>query len=164
MAVFLIVAAVLTIRSYSYSDTLTFMDVTLTADEGLLSINVPLVPLAPDKDTAIGWITYKRDSINWKAGLGGKSTLRNWMATLDSIGCEGTMFLDFGYWLGGWQSDSRPGAFIVLFAPVWFSILIFGFGVVSLSLGWIKINLKMMFAGTALVAGLIWLLTLRAAA
>jgi len=155
-------AALFTIRSYSYSDTLTILDVTITADEGLLSISVPLVLLAPKQDSTNAWETYERESTGWKAELAGKCTLRNWMDSLDTTGCEGLMFLDFGYWLGGWLSNSRPGSFVVLFVPIWFAAITFVVCTYLVLSGRVKISLKTIFLATALVAGLVWLLTMRA--
>ena len=41
------------------------------------------------------------------------------MSMLSQVRCEGAMFGGFGYWKGAWQSESRPGPFIVMFVPIW---------------------------------------------
>jgi hypothetical protein len=58
LLVFFAGSTAITIRSYSFSDTLTFNDAMIATDEGLISLLVPLVRLAHDQDPSTGWVTY----------------------------------------------------------------------------------------------------------
>ena len=51
-------AILLTVRSYSYSDHLTYSDVELSTDEGLFSMMVPMARLAPGHEARNDWQTY----------------------------------------------------------------------------------------------------------
>ena len=99
-------SALLSLRSYSYSDSLTFLDTTVSTDEGLLSFQFPLVRLAQGEKPRTDWMTYTRGKIRWEADDAGKTRLRDWMATLDPASSGGILW-GFGYWKGGWQSNSR---------------------------------------------------------
>lgn len=139
-------------------------DVTLTVDEGLVSLNLPLVRIAAKQRPRSEFLIYKRDKLAWSAGEGGKTRLRSWMSSLDQVRCDGAMFADFGYWKGAWQSDSRPGPFVVVFAPVWFAGLL-AFGAFALlALGWIRFRLRSLLIATTVFAWLLYLLTQRAPA
>ena len=65
LAVVLVVAwlvpsAVITFRSYSRSDSLTIADATLRTDEGLVSLQIPLVRLASTEKATTNLTTYAR--------------------------------------------------------------------------------------------------------
>ena len=86
-----------------------------------LSVSLPLVRLAAKASPQSGFLTYDRGPVFWNYdGVAGKTPLRSWMSRLNTVGCTGGMFLDFGFWTGDWQSNSRPGPFVVLFVPIWF--------------------------------------------
>ena len=77
-------------------------------------------------------------------------------------GENGFLFADFGYWKGGWQSASRPGPFVVVFVPVWLiGCLMFGI-CLAFTFRWVRFRLLTLLAAMTLIAGLLWLLTLRA--
>jgi hypothetical protein len=153
-----------TLRSYRRSDSLTFLDVTMCTDDGLLSLQMPLVRLATNEQPSTQRVTYRRGTNMWEAfdGEGGKSTLRNWMSMLDATGCKGGMVFGIGYWKGSWQSNSRPGPFIVMFMPIWVVIA------TALTLVAVAYRLRMRFSlatmllGTTIMGVLLWLLSLRA--
>ena len=160
--VFLVCSTVLTVRSYSRSDSLTFADATICTDEGLISFQIPLVRLARTEQATTRWMSYARGDKMWEAGNGGKATLRNWMSILDETGCDGGMFAGSGYWKGDWQSDSRPGPFIVTFVPIWTAVAA-TLAFVAVFLGRrVKFQVRSILVCTVLVGGLLWLLTLRA--
>ena len=146
------------------SDSLTFLDATLCTDEGLLSLQIPLVRRAPSEQPSTQWMTYKRGKNMWDASDGGgKATLRNWMSMLDQVRCEGGMVGGFGYWKGAWQSKSRPGPFLVLFTPIWAAIAVTFTLVATLCWRRMQFRLVTMLFGTACVSVVLWLLTLLAA-
>ncbi|AMV35405.1 hypothetical protein VN12_25165 [Pirellula sp. SH-Sr6A] len=162
-ATIVICSVLATWRSYTHSDSLTWIDVTVCTDEGLLSLQIPLVRLAPSEKPSTQWTTYVRGKNMWETGDGGgKATLKNWMSMLDRVGCEGATVAGFGYWKGAWQSSSRPGPFLVMFIPVWVAIAT-TFALVSTAY-WCRIQFTLanMLLGTTVVAGLHWLLLLRA--
>jgi hypothetical protein len=149
------------ISSYWRSVSLQLCDVTVTDDEGLLSINVPLVRLAAKVSPSSEFVIYDRTPVFWNyAGAAGKTPLRAWMSMLNAVRCTGGMFLDFGYWKGAWQSTSRPGPFIVIIVPIWFGGLV-GFGLyLAFYLRLIRFRLRTLLAAMTLAAGLLWLLML----
>ena len=164
LAIAISVCSVLaTWRSYAYSDSLTFVDATVCTDEGLLSLQIPLVRRAPDGQMVTRWITYKRGKGMWEMGDGGgKARLRYWMTILDTTGCEGGMVGGFGYWKGAWQSSSRPGPFIVMFVPIWFAAASMFMLIVICHLRRMRFKLATMLLGTTLISVMLWLLTLQA--
>lgn len=93
---------------------------------------------------------------------GGKATLRNWMSMLDRVRCEGGMVAGFGYWKGAWQSDSRPGPFIVMFVPVWLGVAVALMGVALACWFRVRFRLATLMMGTTFVGVMLWLLSLRA--
>ena len=156
-------SALATWRSYARSDSLTFMDATVCLDEGLLSLQIPLVRVAPRQEPATMWVSYKRGKMAWEApGGGGKAKLRNWMSMLGMVRCEGRMAAGFGYWKGAWQSNSRPGPFIVMFTPVWFAFAVACTLVAMFFWLRMRFTLAAMLMGMTFVGGLLWLLSLRA--
>ncbi|WP_413432561.1 hypothetical protein [Crateriforma spongiae] len=142
---------------------MTFLDATLCADEGLLSFQIPLVRLASSTEPTMEWISYKRGVNAWQTDDGRmKTTLRNWMSMIDEVGCDGGMIADFGYWRGDWQSELRPGPFIVMFLPIWFATAL---AILSLSLAyWYRSQFRLftLLSGTAFAGVIFWLLSLRA--
>lgn len=136
LAAVLVVAGVaastlLAVRSYSYSDHLTYNDVELATDEGLLSVMVPLVRLAIGHEAKNDWKTYTLVKVNgwkterWAAGRRTKFRVREYVAMLGQRGDDETirsgMFLGFGYVLAdaAWTSNSRPGSLLWIIAPIW---------------------------------------------
>jgi hypothetical protein len=166
--VYLIVAAIalctllIHVSSYGRSVSIQFCDVTVTDDEGLLSLNVPLVRLAAKASPRSEFLVYDRSPVFWSyGGVAGKTPLRSWMSRLNTVGCTGGMILDFGFWKGAWQSDSRPGPFVVLFVPIWFGGLVV-FGIyLAFYYRLVRFRLRTLLVAMTLVAGLLWLLMLR---
>lgn len=108
------------VHSYWWSESLTLCDATIRSDEGLMTLQLPLVRIAANQSPEYEFLLYKRDPKVWTAGKAGHTPLRSWMSYIDQQNKEWVeMFADFGYWKGGWQSNSRPGPFIVLIVPVW---------------------------------------------
>ncbi len=104
---------------------------------------------------------YKRDPITWTAGLAGKTPLRSWMSRLNVARVKGAMFFDFGYWKGAWQSQSRPGPFVVAFVPVWLiGLMMFGI-FLAFDFGFVRFRLRTILIAMTLAAGLLYLATLR---
>lgn len=122
----------LSVRSYSYSDHLTYSDVNLSTDEGLCSIMVPLARLAPGHEAVNNWQTYTLQRANvwtadrWVTASGGtKFKIREYVEMLGKRGNDESlssgMACGFGYVFvdATWTSDSRPGPLLWLIAPVW---------------------------------------------
>src|SRR5689334_13544742 len=78
-----VMAVIVHLGSYWFSPSLTFFDVTLTCDEGLVSANVPLTRLTPEAKPRFAGLVYKRGELTWTAGAAGKTPLRSWMGMLD---------------------------------------------------------------------------------
>lgn len=160
---FVVGTAVFHIHTYWWSVSLTVHDVRLTTDEGLVSLVLPLTRISaygtPDWEANL----YKRGPYRWETKSGrGRAPLRSWMARLDKVRADGAMFADFGYWKGSWQSDSRPGPFIVLFVPIWFLGLA-SFGVyLAFHHQLIRFRLRTLFIVLTLTACALYPLTLRA--
>lgn len=153
--------AMLYASSYWRSISIEMCDVTVTDDEGLFSVNVPLTRLASATSPRSEFVIYEHGPIVWSSGLAGRTPLRSWMSNLEARGPTSGMFLDFGFWKGGWQSDSRPGPFIVLFVPIWFvGLVVFGF-YLAFYFRLIHFRLRTMLIAMTVVAGLLWLLMLR---
>ena len=161
-AMFVVVTAILTVRSYWRSDSLTVADATICTDEGLISLQIPLVRLARKESATTTWVTYTRGANMWKAGDGGKAKLRTWMSLKDQVGIEAGMVAGFGYWKGSWQSNSRPGPFIVLFMPIWAAVAAIVLFAAVFVTRRVKFRISSLLVATAVVGGLLWLLTLRA--
>jgi hypothetical protein len=121
----------LTVRSYSYSDHLTYSDVELSTDEGLFSLIVPMARLAPGHEASNDWRTYTLSKATgmrterWVAGRGTKFRVREYVVMLGKRGDDETlssgMVSGFGYVLvdATWTSNSRPGHLLWLIAPIW---------------------------------------------
>ncbi len=159
-AAFGLLAVLSSLRSYSRSDSLTLLDSRVATDEGLLSLRLPLTRLAVGERPEVSVMTFERDEIRWTAGPKRKTPLRAWMAS-QGPKSEGGMIAGFGYWKGTWQSDSRPGPFIVVFAPIWAAFVacyvIFVFFYFSRR----RFTIRFMLIATATVAGMLGLLMLR---
>jgi hypothetical protein len=151
------------VHSYWWCETLTLCDVRLCADEGLASLQVPLCRLAAKETAESNLVIYKRSPMGWN-GVGSsaaKTTLRGWMR-MGAGNSPHAMFADFGYWKGGWQSESRPGPFIVVFTPVWFVGLVLLGAFLLCYFGLVRFRLRTILVAFAVAAGLLCLLTLRA--
>ncbi len=149
------------IYSYSWSPSASLCDVELTADEGLVSVTVPLTRIAAAETPASRFVVFERGPNVWTAGRGGKTPLRYWMNTFGRR--DGTIFADFGYWKGAWLSNSRPGPFLVVFVPVWFM----GVATLGIFLAFyfrlVRFRLRSLFVVTVLVAALLFLVRMRSA-
>ena len=55
----------------------------------------------------------------------------------------------FGYWLGGWQSDARPGRFVVILLPLWAVAACGLLAYLALRARRVRLRLWMLFALTA---------------
>ena len=118
------IALLVTLHSYFRSVSVTFCDATVCTDEGALSLQIPLVRLAKGQPFRTSVTVYRRGEHVWEHPSGSqKSTLQGWMELSDSEWFKGASFGKFGYWQGDWQNDSRPGAFIVVFIPIWLLVL-----------------------------------------
>jgi len=157
-AAFGLLALLTSLRSYSRSDSLILLDTKITTDEGLLTLQLPLSRLAVGEQPKTSFLTYERTPMLWRAGMRGKMPLRTWMGSLGSEANAG-MIGGFGYWKGDWQSDSRPGPFIRVFAPLWavFAALYVVFFVLYLR-RW-RFTIRSMLIPTAIFAAVLGLLT-----
>jgi hypothetical protein len=159
-----IVTLLFHLHSYWWSESITLCDVTLTADEGLVSLNVPLVRLAAKQRPNWGATIYRRAPRVWEASGGAaKTPLRAWMA-FEEERSPRAMFADFGFWKGGWQTESRPGPFVVVFMPVWsVGLAVFG-AFLAFRYGYVRFKLRSILIAMALFAVLLFVATLRAPA
>jgi hypothetical protein len=162
-AVFVAGTVIFTIRSYWRSDSLTIADATICTDEGLFSLQIPLVRLAREEQATTTWVTYTRGANMWQYGDGGKAKLRKWISMKDQVRIEAEMVADFGYWKGSWQSNSRPGPFIVMFVPIWAAMAAIVLLAAAFVMRRMKFRISSLLVATSVVGGLLWLLTLRAA-
>ncbi|HEY2827297.1 MAG TPA: hypothetical protein VGJ04_06820 [Pirellulales bacterium] len=151
------------VASYSWGPSLTLCDLRVDLDEGLVAVELPLTLLAPKGSLTTKFVLYKRTAQSWAvwpSGADGHCPYRNWMYTY-RLG--DFMFLDFGYWRGGWQSDSRPGPFLFIFLPVWFvGLSLFGL-FLAIRYRLLRFTLRTLLIGIALWSLILWLLTLRSA-
>jgi hypothetical protein len=147
------------IHSYSWSASATLSDVCAAADEGLVSLSVPLTRIAAKETPASDFKIYERGSNEWTTGATIKCPLRDWMNTVG--GHHGAMFADFGYWKGDWQSKSRPGPFVVVFVPVWF-LGVATFGIfLAFCYRLLQFCLRSLFVVITMTAALLFLLRMR---
>ena len=151
------------IQSYWWSESVTLCDVCWTADEGLVSLQLPLTRIAAKEIPTSEFLIYERGPMIWTSGLAGKTPLRRVMAMLDIIRADGAMFADFGFWKGSWQSNSRPGPFVVLFVPVWLGGVAVFCGYLAFHCRIIRFRVSSLLVAMTLIAGLLRLLTMRAA-
>jgi hypothetical protein len=152
------------LHSYWWSESVTLCDVTLTVDEGLVSLNVPLVRLAAKRQPIWDATIYRRGPVVWETdGVAARTPLRTWMALANEPSPR-AMFADFGFWKGGWQTESRPGSFIVIFVPVWFvGLAVFG-AFLAFRSGYVRFRLRSILIAMALFAVLLFVATLQAPA
>lgn len=160
----LIAAGTAAFHLYSYwrCVSLQACDVTLRSEEGLVSLNVPLVRLAAKERPRSSFLVYRRDGKAWKSGDAGHARLRMWMASLEQVRCDGAMAADFGYWKGAWQSKARPGPFVVMFVPVWFVGAMALAGFLAVYFRFVRFRLHTLLLAMTLTAGATYLLMLRA--
>jgi hypothetical protein len=147
----------LTVWSYFYSPSLTVCDLTVQLDEGLVVVNVPLVPIAKGETPGTQFLLYRRDADGWQTGKGARMPWRN-LPNVEAFANDCMLVAGFGYWWGGWQSDARPGRFFVLLLPLW-AVALFGFlAYLALRARWVRLRLWMFFVLTPVLAvGLVWL-------
>jgi hypothetical protein len=148
--------------SYWFSPSLTLLDVSVTLDEGLFNLGLPLVRLTSSGSSYNEAMIYTRGPNRWEIGSDGdgKSTLRQCIKYVPRRG--GKTFLDFGYRIGDWRSSSRPGPWIDLFMPVpALGAIAFGMYLFARS-RFCRFGIRTMFAIVTICAAMIWLLTLRA--
>jgi hypothetical protein len=154
------------VASYSWCPSLTLFDLRFEIDEGLVAFELPLTPLAPKASLTTSFNLYKRGSngwVFWDTGAPGKCPYRAWMNLPVAQRGPGFLFLDFGYWRGGWESDSRPGPFLFVFLPVWFVGLCFFVIALAIYYRRIRFTVRTLLILTALCALLFGLLSLHSA-
>lgn len=148
-------------HTYWWSESLQIADVTLQTDEGLVSLNLPLTRIAANETPAWGFTLYSRAPKIWMAGNARQAPLRSWMVHLGQTDEDWGVFADFGYWMGSWQSKSRPGPFIILFVPVWFlGLALFG-GYLAVHFQIVRFRLRTLFIVMTLTACALFLLKLK---
>lgn len=175
--VWMIASILLTVRSYSYSDHVTYSDVELSMDEGLTSMMLPLALLSPGHDASNSWRTYTRYkekswvTESWVTSNGGsKFMVRDYFAILGKRGNDKTistgMFCGFGYTFfdNTWTSDSRPGPLLWLVAPVWAVTGLITFVICMALFLRVQFGLRSLIILTAVAAVLLTLPTLHASA
>lgn len=148
------------VSSYWWSPSLRLLDVEVQTDQGLVVIHLPLTRLEPDASPESRFVLYRADATRkgWFAEGRGRSQIRGF---LEYIRYENAfLFADFGYWLGAWQSEARPGRFLYVLAPCWFVAL----GVFLLSLAvyfrMARFSIRALLALTAMCGAAVWLLNL----
>jgi hypothetical protein len=145
----------LTVLSYFYSPSLTLSDMTVDIDEGLVAVNVPLVPIAKGQSPRTELRLYRRAANAWQSGGGSRLP---WRTVPKIFPDSSVQVAGFGYWLGGWQSDSRPGRFFVLFLPLWSVVATVLLTYFALRARRVKLRLWMLLAlTTACALALAWL-------
>ncbi|MFK8115306.1 MAG: hypothetical protein AB8B91_24110 [Rubripirellula sp.] len=151
-----------TIHSHSYSVQLTFCGASLSTDEGAIAFQLPLVRRAVNQPFITESIVYRRRDDTWWAPSGArKCPLAVWMTLSDKVWFEGGSIGKLGYWKGSWQDASRPGPFVVVFAPIWLVALIL-FAVFALAIQYrLKWSLRLILCVASLAAICLWLLTLK---
>lgn len=156
-----VLAAGVTAWSYYYSPSLTVCDLTVQLDEGLVAVNVPLAPIAPGETPRTEFLLYRRGPRTWGTGEAGRMPWRN-LPKVEDFADDCLLVAGFGYWLGGWQSDARPGRFILLLLPLWavaaFTLLAY----LAIRTRRVRLRLWMFFAITAACAVALTWLTRRA--
>ena len=106
-------SSILSLRSFPLCDSVTFLDATITTDEGLMALQFPLVRRTHNGQSTTSGVTYTpRSKYGWGVGEARKTKLRHWMAALDHREPAGILWV-FGYGKGDWQSDSRPEPFVL---------------------------------------------------
>ena len=133
------------LRTFSKSEEITLFDVSLFADEGLISFNIPLTRLAPNGISISRVRIFERSKQSWTSGTTYPGTtirrpLRKSIevrqarppvispsgnsssGVVPAIKTRRDFFVlaDIGYIYGDWKSEDRPGLWITLFVPVWF--------------------------------------------
>ncbi len=165
VAVMFVAATIVsTVLSYRYSDSITVLDSTVCTDQGLFSFQIPLCRLASTAPTSHEARRFVWNEGMWKSGTnGGKCALRVWMTAQEVKESVPNMAMvaDFGYWVGGWQSEARPGPFIVVFAPIWFVWLIGYLMFLAIVKYKPQFSIRILFIGISLMAVLLWAITLR---
>ena len=177
LLVWMIASILLTIRSYSYSDHLTYSDVELSSDEGLTSIMLPLAFLAPGHDASSDWRTYTRYNAKgwltdrWVSSSGGsKLRARDYFTMLGKRGNDKTirsgMFCGFGFTFADstWTTASRPGPLLWIVAPIWVVTALIAFFTGMAYFFRVQFGLRSLIILTAVTAVLLTLPTLHATA
>lgn len=162
------VASVLTIRSYSYSDSFAYCHVTIATDEGLVSITLPFARLAKTAH-ATKWETFARANTShgerWVAKTATKFRLREYMAILargNHPAIAHGDYFGFGYLsqILGASADSNQGRIVLLFAPIWaigaLGTLVFCVPLIRNT----RIGVRWILCFTAGIAFLLWIPTL----
>jgi len=169
------VSVALTRRSYWVSDSVTYSDVTIATDEGLVSFYVPLIRIAHNHDATTKWRTYEYErrnlsgtiSTSWTTNSGDrKLSLHDNVSMLVDVDLDEAASAwrswGFGYVYLGWSSESRPGPSLQVFAPIW-AITAFGAIMFSVFLARrTKFGLRSLVFFTTAIAVLLWLPTLHA--
>jgi len=152
-----ILTAGLTAWSYHYSPSLTVCDLTVEYDEGLVVVNVPLAPIAFGETPRSRFLLYRRGVNTWQSGEGGRMPWRN-LPKVEAFANDSLLVAGFGYWLGGWQSNARPGRFLVLLMPLWAVVVFSCLAYLALRAHRVRLRLWMLFVFTAIWSiGWAWL-------
>lgn len=168
-------SASLIVRSYTYSDHLTYSDVELSTDEGLFSIMIPLARLAPGHKAYNDWRTYTRHRIDewttdrWVTAAGGtKFRAREYFAMLGQAGNDDTIstgiFMGFGYVFvdSTLTSASRPGPLVWIVVPIWAVAAISTAAIGALLCMRARFGIRSLLLLTAIAAVILLLPTLQA--
>ena len=120
-------------------------------------MNMPLVPIASGETPRTRFLLYRRGVNAWKAGEAGRMPWRN-LPKAEAFANDSFLVAGFGYWLGGWQSDARPGRFVVLLIPLWAVATVSLLAYLALRTRPVRLRLWILFALTATCAmALAWL-------
>jgi len=171
------VSYLLTVQSYSHSETLTYSDVTLTVDEGLVSLLIPLTRLADGHNATSDFQIYSLHKENgwatdrWVTVDGStRFRTREYLDIIRKSGQHETYRIGtrygFGYVLIDQRgtSSSRPGFLLWLIVPIWSVIAACTTLISLLSISRPRVSLRALMILTAVAALLAVLPTLRAPA
>ncbi len=182
LVVFALVIVCLTLwihfRSFSRSEDVTLFDVSLFTDEGVLTLKFPLTRLTKEGECHSQVRVFIRDKQNWKSGPSNRSTHKNFLQTLNSnaspFGPVKTSnvpnqkqrrnhfdLAGFGYLYGDWLSEERPGPWLKLFVPIWFTGLCFLIVVLTFGRRLLKYKLSAVIGLMTAAALFVWATHLR---
>ena len=164
-------------RTFSKSEEITLCDVSFFADEGLVSLSLPLTRLSREGTCFSRLRVFNRSERGWSS----ESTLRRPLRkqieqmqargrpTTDPFGRSGSgvgtdnkrprdffALAGFGYNSGDWLSEDRPGPWIKIFVPVWFVGL--GCYLIYLGLRWrrVRFGIRTLIGLMLVVALFLW--------
>ena len=163
-----IASIALHIASHYYSPEITACEFSLTGEEGLIAVTLPLVGHDDNLPYVNSVCIYRRQNGQWKIPdtLGAKTGTRGTIAFLNfprrpgiSLGprAKGSLYFDFGYIKFPGYRPERPEKSIVLVAPIWILSIIFVVAFTAFELGYFRFSIKTMLVLTAMAAMLLWL-------